>query len=57
MANLQTAIRDLSHVLVFDNEDLQTPFRRVAVFEQGKPVYLSRPAPKWLASLLPKPVQ
>lgn len=55
MANLQTAIRDLSHVFIFDNEDLQTPFRKVAVFDQGKPLYLPRPAPKWLASLLPKP--
>jgi len=55
MANLQTAIRDLSHVWIFDNEDLWTPFRKVAVFEQGKPLYLSKPAPKWLASLLPKP--
>jgi predicted ABC-type ATPase len=54
MANLQTAIRDLSHVFVFDNEDLQAPFRRVAVYYQGKPLYLSRPVPKWPASLLPK---
>jgi predicted ABC-type ATPase len=55
MANLQTAIRDLSHVFVFDNEDLQTPFRKVAMFDQGKQLYLSMPAPKWLALLLPKP--
>lgn len=55
MANLQTAIRDLAHVLVFDNEDLQTPFRKVAVFDRGKQLYLSRLAPKWLTSLLPKP--
>lgn len=54
MANLKTAIRDLSHVFVFDNEDLRTPFRKLAVFDQGKPLYLSRPVPKWLASLLTK---
>jgi predicted ABC-type ATPase len=54
MANLQAAICDLSHVLVFDNEDLRTPFRKVAEFERGRPLFLSKPTPKWLAALLPK---
>jgi hypothetical protein len=29
------AIRDLPHVWIFDNDDLRTPFRQVAVFENG----------------------
>jgi predicted ABC-type ATPase len=52
MANLQKAIRDLPHVYIFDNEDLRTPFRKVAVFENGRPLFLSEPVPKWLAALL-----
>lgn len=55
MANLQKAIRELPHVFIFDNEDLRTPYRKVAVFEHGKAVHLAAPPPKWLAPLLPKP--
>jgi predicted ABC-type ATPase len=36
MANLKAAIRDLPHVLVFDNDDLAHPFRLVARFESGQ---------------------
>jgi predicted ABC-type ATPase len=52
LANLQAAIRALPHVLVFDNDDLRTPFRRVAVFEQGRGVALTPPVPGWLEPLL-----
>ena len=38
LANLRTAIRELPHVIVFDNSDLALPFRRVAVFEQNADV-------------------
>jgi predicted ABC-type ATPase len=55
MANLQKAIRAVPHVFIFDNEDLRTPYRKVAVFENGKAMYLAAPPPKWLAPLLPKP--
>ena len=54
MANLQKAIRELPHVFIFDNEDLRTPFRKVAIFEHGKAVHLAVSQPKWLAPLLPK---
>lgn len=54
MANLKAAIREISTVWVFDNDDLRTPFRLAAVFETGKPVKLNRPVPKWLQPLLPK---
>jgi predicted ABC-type ATPase len=52
LANLKMAIRDLPHVWIFDNDDLRTPFRHVAVFENGRQVSLSEPLPKWLAPLL-----
>ena len=52
LANLQAAIRDLPHVWIFDNDDLHTPFRNVAVFEQGRAISLAKPAPKWLQPIL-----
>ena len=52
LANLKTAIRDLPHVWIFDNDDIRTPFRQVAVFETGKRVTLNEPVPDWLKSLL-----
>jgi predicted ABC-type ATPase len=53
LKNLKAAIRDLSHVLVFDNDDLRTPFRQVAAFERGRLVYSAEPVPEWLRPLLP----
>ena len=52
LANLQSAIRDLPHVMVFDNDDLRSPFRKVAVFEHGKQIHLEKPVPKWLRRIL-----
>lgn len=52
LANLKTAIRDLPHVWIFDNDDLRTPFRHVAVFENGRAVMLNTPTPAWLTQLL-----
>ncbi|HZX65251.1 MAG TPA: zeta toxin family protein [Myxococcales bacterium] len=48
MKNLRRAIRKLPHVLVFDNSDLADPFRKVAEFENGEPVLLNEPLPRWL---------
>lgn len=48
LKNLAGAIRDLPHVLVFDNADLGRPFRKVAVFERGKMVERHAPLPRWL---------
>jgi hypothetical protein len=50
LANLKAAVRELPRVLIFDNDDLLTPFRRVAIFEHGQQVWSSEPMPKWLAS-------
>jgi predicted ABC-type ATPase len=55
LANLGTAIRELPHVWVFDNDDLRTPYRQVAVFEGGSPTSLKEPIPSWLKPLLPPP--
>lgn len=52
LANLKMAIRHLPLVLVFDNGDLNSPYRRVAEFEGGKRVFIARPIPGWLAPLL-----
>jgi predicted ABC-type ATPase len=54
LKNLQAAARELPHVQIFDNDDLRTPFRRVAVFENGNLVELKAPVPMWLRPLLPK---
>ena len=52
IANLKAAIRELPHVLVYDNNDLTAPFRQVAVFEQGRPLAVNEPVPAWLESLI-----
>ena len=52
LGNLQAAIRDLPHVWIFDNDNLRSPFRKAAVFEQGRPVSLTKPVPKWLQQIL-----
>src|SRR5262249_27024035 len=51
LANLKAAIRELPYVLVFDNDDLHTPFRLVAIFEHGQRTFRQDPSPKWLAKL------
>ena len=51
--NLRAAIRDLPHVLIYDNDDLSRPYRLVAVFEQGRLRSLNEPVPAWLKPLFP----
>lgn len=50
--NLSLAIRELPFVFVYDNEDLRTPFRRVAEFEHGQPILLAKPLPDWFSVLV-----
>lgn len=52
MANLKAAISQLPHVLIFDNDDLRIPFRRVAVFEKGRLEWSASPIPLWLRDLV-----
>ena len=54
LANLRSAIRELPHVWIFDNDDLRVPFRLVAKLENTNVAELHPPIPKWLRSLLPK---
>lgn len=53
LKNLERAIRQLPHVLIFDNDDLSAPYRRVAIFDHGRPVELARELPAWLVPLVP----
>lgn len=48
LANLHDAIRQLPHVVVFDNSDLGRPFRLVAIFERGQRTTQADPLPDWL---------
>jgi predicted ABC-type ATPase len=50
--NLQTAIRRLPHVLIYDNSDLGTPFRQVAIFDHGQVRQLQEPVPEWLRTMV-----
>jgi predicted ABC-type ATPase len=50
--NLAVAIRELPHVLVYDNGDLRRPFRKVAEFEAGKVMEQHAPVPRWLTRAL-----
>ncbi|HEU5123050.1 MAG TPA: zeta toxin family protein [Verrucomicrobiae bacterium] len=52
LTNLAKAIRELPCVLVFDNGDLNVPFRHVAVYADGKSVQLNEPVLTWLKELL-----
>ena len=51
MANLKAAINQLPYVLVFDNDDLRIPFRRIAVYKNGKMQWSGPPMPSWLRAL------
>jgi predicted ABC-type ATPase len=48
LANLHRAVRALPVVHIYDNSDLQRPFRKVAEFENGKAVTMVCPLPAWL---------
>jgi len=52
LTNLQAAMRQLPHVLIFDNDDLAGPFRKVAMVEEGRLVWSAEPIPRWLGKLL-----
>jgi predicted ABC-type ATPase len=52
LSNLKTAIHDLPLVWIFDNDDLRSPFRLVAVCENGQIKKLEQPVPEWLQPLL-----
>ncbi len=51
LSNLTAAIAELPHVWVYDNDDLGSPYRLVARFEDGKVIEIREPAPRWLRPL------
>jgi predicted ABC-type ATPase len=53
LVNLEAAIAQLPHVLIYDNSDLNVPYRQVAVFDHGKLRLLQEPVPEWLRPILP----
>ena len=52
LANLKQAIELLPHVVVYDNSDLNSPYRQLALFEDGRTVELAKRLPKWFRSVL-----
>lgn len=53
MNNLKRALAELANVRVYDNSDLNTPYRQVATRENGQGIELHKPTPEWLQALLP----
>lgn len=51
LVNLKVAVQSLPIALVFDNDDLAAPFRKVAEFQSGKAIFLAEPLPKWFDPL------
>ncbi len=51
LRNLSRAVRDLPHVLIYDNSERAHPFRAVAEFQQGAPVTVNEPVPAWARGL------
>jgi len=54
LANLALAMRELAEVRVFDNEELEYPYRLVARSLGGRVVEVREPVPEWLRGLLPE---
>ncbi|MEW4561645.1 zeta toxin family protein [Bremerella sp. JC770] len=52
LANLTRAIQQLPRVLVFDQSNLQHPYRLVAHFEEGRRVHVVADTPVWLQNTL-----
>jgi predicted ABC-type ATPase len=53
LANLKAAMQWLPHVLIYDNSDLDMPYRQIAWYEQGHARELHEPIPDWLRPLIP----
>ncbi len=54
LVNLQGAIAQLPHVLIYDNSDLNISYRQVAVFDQGRLRHHQQPIPEWLRPIHPE---
>jgi len=52
MKNLQRALTQISNIRVYDNSDLEKPYRFIATKDKGQHVVVHSPTPKWLKPLL-----
>lgn len=52
LENLRRAVSQLPHVRIYDNSDLASSFRLVAVFQTGRRVWRVLPQPKWLEQIV-----
>jgi predicted ABC-type ATPase len=52
MNNLKQAIQELPCVFIFDNDDLRSPFRLAAIFQNGRRTFLAKSIPNWLEPAL-----
>jgi predicted ABC-type ATPase len=48
IANLKAAIHELPTVLIFDNSDLNRPFRLIMIYQARKAVARHPPIPRWV---------
>jgi predicted ABC-type ATPase len=53
MKNLQRAFLEIDQIRVYDNSDLERPYRLVASRDAGRAVVAQPPTPAWLKPLLP----
>ena len=51
--NLRSSIARLPHVLIYDNSDLNAPYRPVAAFHYGRQSQLLESVPEWLQPRMP----
>ncbi len=51
LANLKQAIAELPCVLIFDNDNLATPYHLVATYQNGRPTFSAVSIPRWLKSI------
>ncbi len=54
MRNLERALVELENVRVYDNTDLDLPYRMVASRDEGQNLVVYDPIPAWLRPLLPR---
>jgi predicted ABC-type ATPase len=54
MRNLERALVELENVRVYDNTDLDMPYRMVASRDEGQNLVVYDPIPAWLRPLLPR---
>ncbi len=54
MKNLQRAFGTIGNIRVYDNSDLDRPYRLMASKDEGHEVVVYPPTPAWLKSLLPR---